>query len=156
MIPLPTPRQPRLPSQAPLQIGRYPSQEPGKEWCRSANQLTAYRWTRDGIQYEVCSTSTVIVSDQVLKYQTGCWSLDPLGPQVPAQDLVQMFLDGETKRRCGYRWSKKKVPPTAMFRSRHGTIHASLRIVGESALRTVATVRSKTRGGNIFLDVVSL
>jgi len=70
-----------------------------------------------------------------------------------------MFLDGqgETKRRCGYRcWSKKKVPPTAMLRSRHGTIHATLRVVGESALRTVTTIRSKTRGGNIFLDVVSL
>lgn len=69
-----------------------------------------------------------------------------------------MFLDGrgERKRRCGHRWSKKKVPPTAMFRSRHGTVHASLRIVGESALRTVATIRSKTRGGNILLDVASI
>jgi hypothetical protein len=94
----------------------------------------------------------------VLKYQTGSWSLDPLATQVPAQDLVQMFLDGQgkTKRRCGYRWSKKKEPPTAMFRSRHGAIHATLRVVGESALRTVATIHSKTRGGNIFLDVVSL
>ena len=122
------------------------------------HQSTAYRWTRNGIQYEVGSTSTIIVSDQVLKYRTGAWSLDPLAPQVPAQDLVQMFLDGEgeKKRRCGYRWSKKKVPPTALFRSRHGTVHATLRVVGESALRTVATIHSKTRGGNILLDVVSL
>jgi hypothetical protein len=68
-----------------------------------------------------------------------------------------MFLDGrgERKHRCGY-FSKKKVPPTAMFNSRHGNIHATLRVVGESALRAVATIRSKTRGGNIFFDVVSL
>jgi hypothetical protein len=106
----------------------------------------------------VGSTSAIIVSDQVLKYNTGSWSLDPLVPQVPAQDLVQMFLDGRggKKRRCGYRWSKKSVPPTAMFYARHNNIHATLRVVGESALRTVATIRSKTRGGNIFLDLVSL
>lgn len=103
------------------------------------------------------STSTIIVNDQVLKYQTGAWSLDPVAPQVPAQDLVQMFLDGgEKKRRCGFRSSKKKAPPTAMFRTRHGNVHATVRIVGESALRTVATIHSKTRGGNIFIDVVSL
>lgn len=103
-------------------------------------------------------SSTIIVSEQVLKYQTGSWSLDPLAPQVPAQDLVQMFLEGrgEKKRRCGHRSSKKKVPPTAVLISRHGTIHATLRVVGESALRTVATIHSKSRGGNIFIDVVSL
>jgi hypothetical protein len=70
-----------------------------------------------------------------------------------------MFLDGrgETKRRGGCLRSKKKVPPpTAMFRSRHGAIDAKIRVVGESALRTVATIHSKTRKGSIFLDVVSL
>lgn len=69
-----------------------------------------------------------------------------------------MFLDGrgEKKRFCGYRCSKKKAPPTAMFSSRHGNIHTTLRVVGESALRTVATINSKSRGGNIFIDVVSL
>ena len=120
------------------------------------HQSTAYICTRNGIQYEVGSTTTIIVI-QVLKYRTGSWSLDPLAPQIPAQNLVQMFLDGrgERKHRCGY-FSKKKVPPTAMFNSRHGNIHATLRVVGESALRAVATIRSKTRGGNIFFDVVSL
>ena len=97
------------------------------------------------------------MSDQGLKYQTGSWSLDPLAPQVLAPDLVQMFHDGQGKkwRRCGYRWS---VPTTAMFRSRHGNIHATLRVVGESAHPTVATIRSRTRGpgGTTFLDVVSL
>jgi hypothetical protein len=69
-----------------------------------------------------------------------------------------MFLDGrgEKKRRCGHFSSKKKVPPTAMLRSRHGNIHATVRVVGESALRAVATIHAKSRGGNIFLDVVSL
>ena len=92
------------------------------------------------------------------QYQIGSWSLDPMAPQVPAQDLVQMVLDGqgEKKRRCGYRLSKKKVPLTAMLRSRHGSIHATFRVDGESALRSVATIRSDTRRGNIFLDVVSL
>ena len=124
----------------------------------SARQSTAYRFTGNGIQYEVGLTSTITVSDQVLKYQTGSWSLDPLVPQVPAQDLVQMFLEGrgEKKRCCGFRCSKKKVPPTAMLRSRHGNVHATLRVVGESPLRAVATIRSESRGGNIFLDVVSL
>lgn len=147
-IPLPTPRQCGLPPQAPLRKERY----------RSARQSTACRCTRDGVQYEVGSTSTGIVSDQLLKYRLGSWSLDPMVPQVPAQDLVQMVLEGrgEKKWRCGYRCSKKKVPPTAMLCSRHSSIHATLRVVGESALRSVATIRSKSRGGNIFLDVVSL
>jgi hypothetical protein len=110
------------------------------------------------MQYEVGLTGIVIVSGQVLRYCTGSWSLDPLAPKVPTQDLVQMFLDGqgEKKRFGGYFSSKKKIPPTAMFHSRHGAIHANLRIVGESALRTVATIHSKSRGGSIFLDVVSL
>ena len=118
----------------------------------------AYRRPRDGLKYGVGSTSsTIIVSGQVFKYQTGSWSLDPLAPQ-PAQDLVQMYGQGETKRRCcSYRWLKKKVPPTAMFRSRHGTIDATLRVVGKSAFRAVTTIRSKTGGGGkIFIDVVSL
>ena len=159
-IPLPTPRQPRLPPrlQPPLRVERYPSQEAGREWYRSTHQSTAYRCTRNGIQYEVGSTSTIIVSDRALKHRIGTWSLDPVAPRVPAQDLVQMFLDGggEKKRRCGFRRSKKKLPPTAMLCSRHGNIHTTVRVVGESALRTVATIHSKTRGGNIFIDVVSL
>jgi hypothetical protein len=106
----------------------------------------------------VGSSITIIVSDQVLKHQTGTWSLDPLAPQVPAQNLVQMFLDGRggRKRLCGYRSSKKKEPPTAVLNSRHGNVHTVLRVVGESALRTVATIHSKTRSGNIFIDLVSL
>jgi len=89
----------------------------------------------------------------------GSWSLDPLASQVPAHDLVEMILDGGggMKRRWGgIRSSNKKVPPTAMFRSRHGSIHATLHVVGESALRNVATIHSETRRGNIFLDVASI
>jgi hypothetical protein len=157
-IPLPTPRQCGLPPQAPLRVRWYPVQESGKERYHSARQSTACRCTRNGVQYEVGSISTGTVSDQLLKYRLGSWSLDPMAPQVPAQDLVQMFLEGrgERKRCFGYRCSKKKLPPTAMFCSRHSSIHATLRVVGESALRSVATIRSKSRGGNIFLDVVSL
>jgi hypothetical protein len=95
---------------------------------------------------------------KVLKCQTGSWSLDPLAPVVPAQNLVQMFLDGkgEKKRRCRSRSSKKMAPPTAIFSSRHGNIQAALRAVGDSAGLSVATVHSKTRGGNIFFDLVGL
>jgi hypothetical protein len=136
IIPLPTRRQPGLPPQVPLRVGWYPSQEAGKERYRSVHQSTAYRWPRDGIQYEVGSTSTIIVSDQVLKYRTGSWSLDPLAPQVlPAQDLVQMYGQGDTKRRCcDYRWSKKKVPATAMFRSRHGKTYMQRSALSEGRL----------------------
>jgi len=89
--------------------------------------------------------------------QTGSWSLDPLAPLVPAQNLVQMFLDGvgEKKRRCRSR-SAKMAPPTAMFKSRHANIQAALRVVGDSAVHFVATIRSETRSGNISLDLVRL
>jgi len=66
----------------------------------------------------------------------GSWSLDPLAPQVlPAQDLVQMYGQGDTKRRCcDYRWSKKKVPATAMFRSRHGKTYMQRSALSEGRL----------------------
>ena len=69
-----------------------------------------------------------------------------------------MFPGGQggMKRRWGLRCSNKKVPPTAILRSRHGSIDATLHVVGESALRTVATIRLETRTSSIFLDVVSL
>ena len=103
------------------------------------------------------SKSIGTVSDQVFKCQTGSWSLDPLAPMVPAQNLVQMFLDGkgEKKRRCRSRSSKKAASPTAIFSSRHGNVQAALRVVGDSAGLAVATVHSKTRGGNILFDLVS-
>lgn len=117
----------------------------------------AYRCARDGVQYEVCSTSAIILSDQVLKYRAGSWLLDPLAPLVP-EDLVQMFVGGRErmKRRWSFRCSNKTIPPTAILRTRHGSIDATLHVVGESALRNVATIRLETRAGNIFLDVVCL
>lgn len=89
--------------------------------------------------------------------QTGSWSLDPLAPLVPAQSLVQMFLDGmEEKKKRWYRSRAAKIsPPTAMFSSRHACIQATLYVVGESAVRSVATIRSVTRRGGIVLDLVS-
>jgi hypothetical protein len=80
-----------------------------------------------------------------------------MAPLVPAQSLVQLFLDGlgEKKRWCRSR-AAKIAPPTAMFSSRHGGIHATLHVVGESAVRSVATIRSVTRRGEIVLDLVSL
>ena len=43
-----------------------------------------------------------------------------------------------------------------MLRSRHGSIDATVHVVGESALRTAAKIHLKTRKGSISLDVVSL
>jgi len=54
------------------------------------------------------------------------------------------------------RLSVLKEEGTSYCHVTHGNVHATLRVVGESALRVVATIRSESRGGNIFLDVVSL
>jgi hypothetical protein len=89
-------------------------------------------------------------------YQSGSWSLDPLAPQLPTQNLVQLFLDGPpSKKKSRFRRSAKEIPPTAKFSSRHGGIEATLRIVGDSLYRSTATIRSETRKGNTILDLVS-
>ncbi|KAH9053623.1 hypothetical protein EDB87DRAFT_1580956 [Lactarius vividus] len=88
--------------------------------------------------------------------QAGSWSLDPLATVLPAQNLVQMFLDGQaTKKKKRFR-PPKTAPPTARFISRHGSIHATLRVIGDSSVRSTATIRSETRSGNIVLDLVSI
>jgi hypothetical protein len=94
--------------------------------------------------------------DQALTYQTGSWSLDPLAPQVPEPGLVQMFLNGQPVKKEFWRCrSSKAVPSTAKFASRHGNIQAKFRVVGDSAVRSIATIRAESRRGNITLDVVS-
>jgi hypothetical protein len=85
----------------------------------------------------------------------GSWSLDPLVTLLPTQDLVQLFLDGKAKRRRFFR-TPKGVPPTASFNSRHGSVQATLRVTGDSSVRSTATIRSKTRSGNITLELVSI
>ena len=89
-----------------------------------------------------------------LKEQAGSWSLDPLVPPLPTQDMVQMFLDGKVSKKKCFR-TPKGVPPTARFTSRHGNIETILRVTGDSLGRSIATIRSKTRSGNITLDLVS-
>ncbi|KAI0251802.1 hypothetical protein BJV78DRAFT_1282255 [Lactifluus subvellereus] len=86
----------------------------------------------------------------------GSWSLDPLAPQLPAQNLVQLFLDGQPSKKSRCRRSAKGIPPTAKFSSRHGNIEATLRVVGDSLYRSTATIRSETRKGNTILDLVSI
>ena len=95
--------------------------------------------------------------DRALTYLTGSWSLDPLAPQVPEPGLVQMFLDGQPvkKRRFCLSRSSKAAPSTAKLASRHGGIQAKFRVVGDSEVRSVATIRAESRRGNINLDVVS-
>lgn len=155
MSPLPTPRQ-LLPPQVRIRIRSH--QETGKQRYHLARQSMACRCTRSGNQYGVSSKSTVTESDQVLKCQTGCWTLDPLAPLVPPQNLVQMFLDGTKEKKRGWcrSRSEKKPPPTVMLRTRHANIQATLRVVGESAVRSVATVQTATRSGDIVIDLVSL
>ena len=69
-----------------------------------------------------------------------------------------MFLDGTKEKKRGWCRSRsaKTKPPTAMLTSRHGNIEAMLRVVGESALRSVATINTVTRSGDIVIDLVSL
>lgn len=88
------------------------------------------------------------------EFRTGSWSLDPLAPQVPAHNLVQMFLDGLPEKKCR-RSRSKGVPPTAKFYTRQGSIHTKLRVLGDSLARSIATIRLESRKGNIVLDLVS-
>lgn len=85
----------------------------------------------------------------------GYWSLDPLATPLPTQNLVQMFLDGQTVKQKRFR-SPKAIPPTARYSSRHGSIQATLHVVGDTPVRSTATIRSETRSGNIILELVSI
>lgn len=85
--------------------------------------------------------------------QAGSWTLDPLVALLPTENLVRMFLDGQTTKKR-FR-APKGVPPTARFSSRHGSVQATLRVVGDTSLRSVAKICSKTRSGNITLELVS-
>jgi hypothetical protein len=67
-----------------------------------------------------------------------------------------MFLDGQAVKKRRFRRQKAPDPPTAKFSSRHGGIQATLRVIGDSYVRSTATIRSETRGGNIVLDLVSI
>jgi hypothetical protein len=73
---------------------------------------------------------------------------------LPTQNLVQIFLDGKPVKKKHLR-RPKVDPPTANFTSRHGGIQGTLRVIGDS-IRSTATIRSKTRSGNIVLDLVSI
>ncbi|KAH9172933.1 hypothetical protein EDB89DRAFT_820725 [Lactarius sanguifluus] len=86
----------------------------------------------------------------------GSWSLDPLATVLPTQNLVQMFLDGQAAKKKKRFRPPKTAPPTARFISRHGSIHATLRVIGDSSVRSTATIRSETRSGNIVVDLVSI
>ncbi|KAH9992983.1 hypothetical protein BJV74DRAFT_833912 [Russula compacta] len=86
---------------------------------------------------------------------SGSWSLDPLAPQVPAHNLVKMFLDGLPEKKCR-RSRSKGVPPTAKFYTRHGSIQTTLRVLGDSLARSVATIRLESRSGKIVVDLVSI
>ncbi|KAI9464441.1 hypothetical protein BJY52DRAFT_1249070 [Lactarius psammicola] len=66
-----------------------------------------------------------------------------------------MFLDGQPVKKKRFR-HPKTAPPTARFSSRHGNIQATLRVIGDSSVRSTATIRSETRSGNIILELVSI
>ncbi|KAH9952848.1 hypothetical protein BC827DRAFT_1252069 [Russula dissimulans] len=80
-----------------------------------------------------------------------------MAPLVPEQNLVQMFLYGQSeKKRWGRSRNPKAAPPTAKFGTRHGNIQATLRVVGDSMVRSIATIRAESRKGNIVLDLASI
>jgi len=70
-----------------------------------------------------------------------------------------MFLDGQPekkkKKKCCRSRSSKAVPPTAKLASRHGSIQAKLRVLGESEVPSIATIRAESRSGSVMLDLVS-
>ncbi len=72
----------------------------------------------------------------------------------PTQNIVQMFLDGQAVKKK-HRRPPKTAPPTARFSSRHGSIEATLRVTGDSSIRSTSTIRAETRSGNVLLDLVS-
>ena len=94
-------------------------------------------------------------TEQTLEMQAGSWSLDPLATMLPTQNLVKMFLDGQAGKKKRRLRRQKAEPPTAKFGSRHGSIQATLRVTGESYVRSTVTIHSETRSGNIILDLVS-
>ncbi|KAI9510509.1 hypothetical protein F5148DRAFT_1178971 [Russula earlei] len=87
---------------------------------------------------------------------TGSWTIDPLAPLFPEQNLVQMFLDGQSKKKCRRARSSKTAPLSATFSSRHGSIQAALRVLGDSLDRSIATIRAESRKGNVVLNLVSI
>jgi hypothetical protein len=87
----------------------------------------------------------------------GSWTIDPMAPMVPEQNLVQMFLYGQSqKKKCRRSRRPKLAPPTAKFGTRHGNIQATLRVLGDSMVRSIATIRAESRKGNIVLDLASI
>ena len=69
--------------------------------------------------------------------------------------MVQMFLDGKAEKKKFFRIAKSGPPPTARFNSRHGNVKTTLRVTGNNPVRSTATIRSKTRSGDITIDLVS-
>lgn len=67
-----------------------------------------------------------------------------------------MFLDGQAPKKKRRFRIPKTVNPTARFCSRHGSVQATLRVTGDASVQSTATITSKTRGGNITLDLVSI
>ncbi|KAH9952843.1 hypothetical protein BC827DRAFT_1285905 [Russula dissimulans] len=122
--------------------GHCQSQETGKVWRHSQHRSMACTCTRNAKRYEP------------LTHKTGSWTIDPMAPLVPEQNLVQMFLYGQSeKKRWGRSRNPKAAPPTAKFGTRHGNIQATLRVVGDSMVRSIATIRAESRKGNIVLDL---
>ncbi|KAI9440344.1 hypothetical protein H4582DRAFT_2055755 [Lactarius indigo] len=125
--------------------------EPSRAMSLSRNRQAAAPFSFPVNGLYMCTKQEVI-----RETQAGSWSLDPLAAVLPTQNLVQIFLDGQpSKKKKRFRPSKT-VPPTAKFSSRHGGVQATLRVTGDSSVRSTATIRSETRSGNIVLDLVSI
>ncbi|KAI9433595.1 hypothetical protein H4582DRAFT_990309 [Lactarius indigo] len=124
----------------------YPT-EPSRAMSLSRNRQAAAPFSSPVNGLYMCTKQEVI---------RGSWSLDPMAAVLPTQNLVQIFLDGQpSKKKKRFRPSKT-VAPTAKFSSRHGGVQATLRVIGDSSVRSTATIRSETRSGNIVLDLVSI
>lgn len=86
----------------------------------------------------------------------GSWLLDPLAAQTSTPSILQTLVENRAGRRPRrFRNMTIMGTPTAKLDSRHGNISAAFRVVGESAMPAIATIRSSTRSGNIVLELVS-
>ena len=86
----------------------------------------------------------------------GSWLVDPLVAPSSGPSMLQTIVQSRAGGRRPRRFRNMTLgTPTARFDSRHGNISAAIRVVGDSGMPAIATIRSTTRSGNIVLELVS-
>ncbi|KAI0299325.1 hypothetical protein BC826DRAFT_967166 [Russula brevipes] len=89
----------------------------------------------------------------VIEPINGSWLLDPLAAQTSTPSILQTLVENRAGRRPRRSRNMTMGTPTAKLDSRHGNISAAFRVVGESAVPAIATIRSSTRSGKSFWNL---